>query len=156
MRACGHTRACGNLGAKEVRSLTDLCVRSACVQGYFEPVTRVRSHLKFFEVFKHFSKYYWNKGHDNYFFWLPRFRAPDVKSTKYELQGEWFLSGKSNLILTERKHVINFNLKVDSDQGRLGIWCSTIKIQKNILQHPQNLCQSHIFYFEITIFFSFM
>ena len=59
------------------------------------------------------------------------------------LQGEWFLSGKSNLILTERKHAINFNLKVDSDQGRLGIWYSTTKIQKNILQHPQNLCQNH-------------
>ena len=61
VRACGHTRACGNLGANEVRSLMDLCVRSACVQGYFEPVTRVRSHLKFFDVFKHFPKYYQKK-----------------------------------------------------------------------------------------------
>ena len=59
------------------------------------------------------------------------------------VQGEWFLSVISNLILTERKHAINFDLKVDSDQGRLGIWYSTTKIQKNILQHPQNLCQNH-------------
>ena len=35
----------------------------------------------------------------------------------------------------------------------MDIWYSTIKIQKNILQHPQNFCQSQIFYFEITIFF---
>ena len=64
-------------------------------------------------------------------------------------QGNFFLQGdptqtvKSNLAFTDRKHAINFNLKVDSDQGRLGIWYSTTKIQKNILQHPQNLCQSH-------------
>ena len=49
----------------------------------------------------------------------------DVKKipspTRMQVQGEWFLSGKSNLILTERKHAINFNLKVDSDQGMLGI-----------------------------------
>ncbi len=37
------------------------------------------------------------------------------------IQGEWFLSAISNLILTERKYAINFDLKVDSDQGRLGI-----------------------------------
>ena len=37
------------------------------------------------------------------------------------LQGEWTQTVKSNLDLTERKHAINFNLKVDSDQGRLGI-----------------------------------
>jgi len=28
VRACGHTRACGNLGAKEVQSLVNLCVRT--------------------------------------------------------------------------------------------------------------------------------
>ena len=39
----------------------------------------------------------------------------------YVLQGEWTQTVKSNLDLTERKHAINFNLKVDSDQGRLGI-----------------------------------
>ena len=70
-----------------------------------------------------------------------------------DIQGDPTQTVKSNLILTEWKNAINFNLKVDSDQGRLGIWYSTIKIQKNILQHPQNLCQSQISYFEITIFF---
>ena len=72
------------------------------------------------------------------------------------IQGISLVDGFFELGLTERKHAINFNLKVDSDQGRLPIWYSTTKIQKNILQHPQNLCQSQIFYFEITIFFSFM
>ena len=43
------------------------------------------------------------------------------KKVYIHIQGEWFLSVKSNLILTERKHAINFNLKVDSDQGRLEI-----------------------------------
>ena len=37
------------------------------------------------------------------------------------LQGPQYLSVQSNLLLTDRKHAINFNLKVDSDQGRLGI-----------------------------------
>ena len=37
------------------------------------------------------------------------------------VQGEWTQTVKSNLDLTERKHAINFNLKVDSDQGRLEI-----------------------------------
>ena len=59
------------------------------------------------------------------------------------LQGISLVDGFFELGLTERKHAINFNLKVDSDQGRLGIWYSTTKIQKNILQHPQNLCQNH-------------
>ena len=47
-RACvRHTRACGNLGAKEVRSFMELCVRM-CVRAWFGGcVTRVRSHLKF-------------------------------------------------------------------------------------------------------------
>ena len=72
------------------------------------------------------------------------------------IQGDWTQTVTSNLDLTERKHAISFDLKVDSDQGRLEIWYSTTKIQKNILEHPQNLCQSQIFYFEITIFFSFM
>ena len=43
-----HTRACGNLGAKEVRSFMDLCVRMCVLAGFFGCVTRVRSHLKFF------------------------------------------------------------------------------------------------------------
>ena len=43
-----HTRACGNLGAKEVRSFMDLCVRMCVRAGFFGCVTRVRSHLKFF------------------------------------------------------------------------------------------------------------
>ena len=48
-RACvRHTRACGNLGAKEVRSFMDLCVRMCVRSGFFGCVTRVRSHLKFF------------------------------------------------------------------------------------------------------------
>ena len=48
-RACvRHTRACGNLGAKEVRSFMDLCVRMCVRAGFFGCVTRVRSHLKFF------------------------------------------------------------------------------------------------------------
>ena len=37
------------------------------------------------------------------------------------LQGEWMQTVKSNLDLTIRKHATNLNLKVDSDQGRLGI-----------------------------------
>ena len=37
------------------------------------------------------------------------------------LQGDPTQTVKSNLALTDRKHAINFNLKVDSDQGRLGI-----------------------------------
>ena len=40
---------------------------------------------------------------------------------KILVQGDWIQTVKSNLDLTERKHAINFNLKVDSDQGRLGI-----------------------------------
>ena len=48
-RACvRHTRACVNLGAKEVRSFMDLCVRMCVRAGYFGCVTCVRSHLKFF------------------------------------------------------------------------------------------------------------
>ena len=72
---------------------------------------------------------------------------------KHMIQGVRSQTVTSNFDLTERKNAINFNLKVDSDQGRLEIWYSTIKIQKNILQHPQNLCQSQISYFEITIFY---
>ena len=34
VRKCDSTRACGNPGAKGVRSLLELCVRSACVWGY--------------------------------------------------------------------------------------------------------------------------
>ena len=71
------------------------------------------------------------------------------------VQGVWMQTVTSNLDQKEWKNAINFNLKVDSNQGRLGIWYSTIKIQKNILQHPQNLCQSQIFYFEIAVFFQF-
>ena len=37
------------------------------------------------------------------------------------LQGEWTQTVKSNLDLTERKNGINFNFKVDSDQGMLEI-----------------------------------
>ena len=43
-----HTRACGNPGAKEVRSFMNLCVRMCVRSGFFRCVTRVRSHLKFF------------------------------------------------------------------------------------------------------------
>ena len=39
----------------------------------------------------------------------------------HKVQGDPLQTVKSNLDLTERKHAINFNLKVDSDQGRLGI-----------------------------------
>ena len=39
-----------------------------------------------------------------------------------ELQGVPMQTVKSNLDQTERKNAINFNLKVDSDQGRLGIY----------------------------------
>ena len=38
-----------------------------------------------------------------------------------ELQGDRTQTVTSNFDLTERKHAINFNLKVDSDQGRLEI-----------------------------------
>ena len=41
--------------------------------------------------------------------------------SKMVVQGEWTQTVKSNLDLTERKHAINFNLKVGSDQGRLDI-----------------------------------
>ena len=34
VRKCDRTRACGISGAKGVRSLLELCVRSACVWGY--------------------------------------------------------------------------------------------------------------------------
>ena len=37
------------------------------------------------------------------------------------LQGDPTQTVKSNLALTDRKHAINFNLMVDSDQGWLGI-----------------------------------
>ena len=37
------------------------------------------------------------------------------------IQGERTQTVTSNLDLTERKHALNFDLKVDSDQGRLGI-----------------------------------
>ena len=37
------------------------------------------------------------------------------------VQGDRKQTVKSNFDLTERKHAMNFNLKVDSDQGRLGI-----------------------------------
>ena len=39
----------------------------------------------------------------------------------YLLQGVRTQTVTSNLDLTERKHAINFDLKVDSDQGRLEI-----------------------------------
>ena len=38
------------------------------------------------------------------------------------VQGVPMQTVKSNLDQTERKNAINFNLKVDSDQGRLGIY----------------------------------
>ena len=42
-------------------------------------------------------------------------------SFEFYAQGDPLQTVKSNLDLTERKHAINFNLKVDSDQERLGI-----------------------------------
>ena len=39
-----------------------------------------------------------------------------------KIQGVPMQTVKSNLDQTERKNAINFNLKVDSDQGRLGIY----------------------------------
>ena len=39
-----------------------------------------------------------------------------------DIQGEWTQTVKSNLDLTEKKYAINFNLKVNSDQGRFGIY----------------------------------
>ena len=36
-----------------------------------------------------------------------------------QLQGDRTQTVKSNLDVTERKNAINFNLKLDSDQGRL-------------------------------------
>ena len=42
-------------------------------------------------------------------------------SNFFKIQGEWMQTVKSNLDLTERKLSTNLNLKVDSDQGRLGI-----------------------------------
>ena len=43
------------------------------------------------------------------------------------IQGERTQSVKSNFALTEGKNAIKFNLKVDSDQGSLGIyaWMNT-------------------------------
>ena len=38
------------------------------------------------------------------------------------IQGVWMQTVTSNLDQTERKNAINFNLKVDSVQGRLGIY----------------------------------
>ena len=38
------------------------------------------------------------------------------------IQGEWTQTVTSNLALTNRKNVINFNLKGFSVQGRLGIY----------------------------------
>ena len=43
-----HTRACGNLGAMQVRNFMELCVRMCVHAWFFGCVTRVRSHLKFF------------------------------------------------------------------------------------------------------------
>ena len=52
-----HTRACGNLGAKEVRSFMDLCVRMCVRAGFFGCVTHVRSHLKFsYKIMKKFTQ----------------------------------------------------------------------------------------------------
>ena len=45
-----------------------------------------------------------------------------VKNVGLEVQGVRMQTVTSNLDQTERKNAINFNLKVDSDQGRLGIY----------------------------------
>ena len=51
-----------------------------------------------------------------------------------ELQGEPTQTVKSNLAVIERKNDIMFNLKVDSVQGRLGIYAWMITV---ILTWPQ-------------------
>ena len=50
-----------------------------------------------------------------------RNQVATAKISCFDIQGEWTQTVKSNLDLTERKNVINFNLKVDSAQGRLEI-----------------------------------
>ena len=42
--------------------------------------------------------------------------------SKQKVQGEWTQTVTSNLAMTDRKNVINFNLKGFSVQGRLGIY----------------------------------
>ena len=48
------------------------------------------------------------------------------------LQGVRSQTVTSNLDLTGRKYAINFNLNVDSDQGRLGIyaWMNTVDLMR--------------------------
>ena len=53
---------------------------------------------------------------------------------KSYLQGVRTQTVTSNLDKTERKNAININLKVDSDQGRLGIYAWMITV---ILTWPQ-------------------
>ena len=50
------------------------------------------------------------------------------------LQGVRMQTVTSNLDQTERKNAVNINLKVDSDQGRLGIYAWMITV---ILTWPQ-------------------
>ena len=45
-----------------------------------------------------------------------------------DIQGEWCLSVKSNLTLTDRKSARNFNLIMNSGQGRVGIYASMIRM----------------------------
>ena len=52
-------------------------------------------------------------------------------------------SGRNLTVISDRKHtVILYCILFLIAQG-MEILYSTTKIQKSILQHPQNLCQSH-------------
>ena len=45
-----------------------------------------------------------------------------ASKTDKSLQGEWTQTVTSNLAMTDRKNVINLNIKGVSVQGRLGIY----------------------------------
>ena len=63
------------------------------------------------------------------------------------LQGEWGLSVKSNLAMTDKKSARNFNLIMNSVQGRVGIYASMIRV---ILSWP--LLASETSFFTIHLF----
>ena len=69
------------------------------------------------------------------------------KSPIAMVQGEWCLSVKSNLTLTDRKSARNFNLIMNSVQGRVGIYASMIRM---ILSWP--LLASMTSFFTIYLF----
>ena len=61
-----------------------------------------------------------------------------------KVQGEPTQSVKSNLAVTERKNAIIFNLKVDSVQGRLGIyaWMITVILSWHLLTSDASFSKS--------------